>query len=48
MGRNVLVTGTSGFIGRYLAEYLVQSGNNVVGVDIAPPEVHILGVKYEK
>ena len=30
---NILVTGTAGFIGSYVAEYLLQRGDTVVGLD---------------
>jgi GlcNAc-P-P-Und epimerase len=33
---SVLVTGSSGFIGRHLAGYLVDSGYNVAGLDVEP------------
>ena len=29
----ILVTGTAGFIGSYVAEYLLQRGDTVVGLD---------------
>ncbi len=35
----ILVTGASGFIGRYLSSYAAQLGNEVVGTYLSPPEL---------
>jgi len=35
----VLVTGASGFIGRYLSEFLAQQGHEIVGTYLSPPEL---------
>lgn len=35
---NVLVTGSSGGIGRYIVNDLVKAGHTVLGVDVNPPE----------
>jgi len=37
MGKNVLITGAGGFIGHHLAEFLVERGYHVRGVDIVEP-----------
>jgi len=31
---NILITGTSGFIGFFLAKRLLEEGNTIIGVDI--------------
>lgn len=46
MGHSALVTGASGFIGRYLVAYLVQQGNDVMGLDIVPPAQTIAGARH--
>jgi len=38
MDNVILITGVSGFLGRYLAQYLANKEHNVVGVDIVSPE----------
>lgn len=38
-GKPVLVTGVSGFIGRYLADRLLSSGAEVLGTDIVPSSI---------
>ncbi len=46
MVHSALVTGASGFIGRYLMAYLVQQGHDVVGLDIVPTAEIIAGARY--
>jgi UDP-glucose 4-epimerase len=36
--KTVLVTGVSGFIGRYVARYFSEQGWSVIGIDNSPPE----------
>ncbi len=36
--RKVLITGVSGFLGRYTAQYFSDQGWSVIGVDSVPPE----------
>jgi UDP-glucose 4-epimerase len=36
--KNILITGVAGFLGRYMARHFVGLGDNVVGIDTAPPE----------
>lgn len=38
---NVLVTGSSGRIGRYIVQELVEAGHQVLGIDLQPPETRI-------
>jgi nucleoside-diphosphate-sugar epimerase len=45
--KRVLVTGSSGVIGRVLVERLVRSGAEVLGIDIVPAPQVIAGVRYE-
>lgn len=33
---NILLAGSSGWLGRYLAPFLAGDGHHVVGVDLAP------------
>lgn len=41
---NVLLTGAAGWLGRFLAPLLRESGHGVVGLDVASsPDVHIVG-----
>ena len=37
--KNILVTGSGGFIGGHLVKRLLKDGYNVVGVDIKPLEI---------
>lgn len=37
----VLVTGSSGRIGRYIVQELVEAGHQVLGIDLQPPETRI-------
>lgn len=37
MDMNVIVTGSSGLLGRHVAEAFVSAGHEVLGIDIAPP-----------
>ena len=36
--QSILVTGVSGFIGRYVARYFCEQGWSVIGIDNSPPE----------
>lgn len=36
--QNVLITGVAGFLGRYMARHFAGLGDNVIGIDTAPPE----------
>lgn len=38
MAETVLLTGAAGFIGRALTRALASAGNDVIGIDMAPPE----------
>ncbi len=44
--KRVLVTGSSGVIGRVLVERLVRTGANVLGIDKVPPDRVCPGVRY--
>lgn len=46
MGHSALVTGASGFIGRYLVAHLIQQGHDVVGLDIVPPAQSLAGARH--
>ncbi len=35
---NIIVTGVSGFLGRYIARYFCEQGWSVIGIDNSPPE----------
>lgn len=39
-GRRVLVTGSEGFLGSWMAETLIRDGADVIGVDKAQPRLH--------
>tara|TARA_R110000787_G_scaffold50030_8_gene119579 strand:- start:210 stop:1190 length:981 start_codon:yes stop_codon:yes gene_type:complete len=40
----ILLTGSTGWLGRHLAPLLKQSGHNTVGLDVAPgPYTHVIG-----
>lgn len=43
---DILVTGSSGFIGTHICSDLVKMGHNVIGLDINRPKIHINKVKY--
>ncbi|MEH2434722.1 MAG: NAD-dependent epimerase/dehydratase family protein [Nostoc sp.] len=36
--KSILITGVSGFIGRYVARYFSEQGWSVIGIDNSPPE----------
>lgn len=38
---DVIVTGSSGFVGKYLCEKLIENGYNTLGVDKVPPEDNV-------
>jgi NAD(P)-dependent dehydrogenase (short-subunit alcohol dehydrogenase family) len=46
-GRTVLVTGAGGALGAGLATAFTQAGAQVVGIDRAPPQDALDGVRYE-
>lgn len=43
VNRNALITGVSGFLGRYIARYFTSKGWVVTGIDNSPPENSPLG-----
>jgi nucleoside-diphosphate-sugar epimerase len=45
-GKRVLVTGSSGVIGRVLVELLIHRGADVLGVDLVPAAEPIQGARY--
>lgn len=44
---NVLITGTGGFIGGYLAKHAANEGHSVLGIDIKAPEEGMSAGKFE-
>ncbi len=40
----ILITGASGFIGRYLSEFAVGQGHEVIGTHVDPAELSVRGL----
>src|SRR5437899_4136385 len=50
-GRNIAVTGATGFLGRYIVDVLLKRGAHVIGVVRNPdrvPELQQRGVEFRK
>jgi len=46
---NILLTGSSGWLGRHLAPLLVADGHRVIGIDVAPgPDTQVLGTVADR
>ncbi len=48
MMKNILVTGSSGFIGSHIVEKLLESGKNIIGVDIDDSKTSNYDVNKDK
>ena len=38
MKKNILITGSSGYLGSYLVNNLIKEGHNIIGIDIKKPK----------
>lgn len=47
MNKTVLITGSGGFIGHYLAKHFFQRGCRVIGCDRAPRQSHLVSCLHE-
>ena len=39
MKKNILITGSSGYLGSYLVNNLIKEGHNIIGIDIKKPKI---------
>jgi GDP-4-dehydro-6-deoxy-D-mannose reductase len=45
---NVLITGAGGFMGGYLAKFVMSAGHSVLGIDAKEPEAEVFDGKFER
>ena len=48
MKKNILITGSSGYLGSYLVNNFIKEGHNIIGIDIKKPKIKNKNFNFKK